>query len=109
MGLYVDRGNQSFKNALNSKIYVDKADLLKYTNEVLKTEQNRICVTRPRCFGKSMAVDMLAVYYDKSCDSQGGGPRTVSLRKKIMKNISINIGSFIWTLRYLRPRKKQYP
>lgn len=85
MGLYVDRGNQSFQHALNSKIYVDKADLLKYTNEVLETEQNRICVTRPRCFGKSMAVDMLAVYYDKSCDSQGGAPYRIAEEKDYEK------------------------
>ena len=59
MGLYVDRGNESFKIALNSKIYVDKTGLLKYTNEVIGTEQNRICVSRPRRFGKSMAADMI--------------------------------------------------
>ena len=71
MGLYVDRGNESFQNALNSKIYVDKTGLLKYTNEVLGTEQNRICVSRPRRFGKSMAADMISAYYDKSCESKG--------------------------------------
>lgn len=62
MGLYVDRGNENFKNALNSRIYVDKTDLLKYTNEVMGTEQNRICVSRPRRFGKSMAADMISAY-----------------------------------------------
>ena len=66
----VDRGNESFQNALNSKIYVDKTGLLKYTNEVIGTEQNRICVSRPRRFGKSMAADMISAYYDKSCDSK---------------------------------------
>lgn len=70
MGLYVDRGNESFKIALNSKIYIDKTGLLKYTNEVIGTEQNRICVSRPRRFGKSMAADMISAYYDKSCDSK---------------------------------------
>lgn len=70
MGLYVDRGNESYKIALNSKIYIDKTGLLKYTNEVIGTEQNRICVSRPRRFGKSMAADMISAYYDKSCDSK---------------------------------------
>lgn len=28
-----------------------------------------MCVSRPRRFGKSMAANMLAAYYDKSCDS----------------------------------------
>ena len=42
----------------------------KNTNEVIGTEQNRICVSRPRRFGKSMAADMISAYYDKSCDSK---------------------------------------
>ena len=35
-------------------------------NEVLYTEQKYICVSRPRRFGKSMAANMLAAYYDRS-------------------------------------------
>lgn len=71
MGIYVNPGNTAFKEALNSKIYIDKSELIAYTNEVLNTKQKNLCVSRPRRFGKSMAADMLAAYYSKGCDSSG--------------------------------------
>ena len=71
MGIYLNPGNEGFKSALRSKIYIDKTGLLEYTNSVLDTEQRYICVSRPRRFGKSMAAEMLVAYYDKSCDSKG--------------------------------------
>lgn len=70
MGIYVNPGNASFREALNSMIYVDKSRLLSYTNRVMKTKQKHICVSRPRRFGKSMAADMLVAYYSKGCDSR---------------------------------------
>jgi len=70
MGIYLNPGNGLFKMALNSEIYVDKSEMIAYTNSVLNSEQRYICVSRPRRFGKSMAANMLAAYYDKSCDSQ---------------------------------------
>lgn len=70
MGMYVNRGNESFASARNSEIYVDKTGLIEYTNEVLGTEQRWICNSRPRRFGKSMAAGMLAAYYVKGYDSR---------------------------------------
>ena len=70
MGMYVNRGNESFARARQSQIYVDKSGLLEYTNEVVDTEQCYICNSRPRRFGKSMAAGMLAAYYMKGCDSR---------------------------------------
>ena len=66
MGSYLNPGNFSFRGSLRSKIYVDKSELITKTNEVLYTEQKYICVSRPRRFGKSMAANMLAAYYDRS-------------------------------------------
>ena len=66
MGSYLNPGNFSFCGSLRSKIYVDKSELIAKTNEVLCTEQRYICVSRPRRFGKSMAANMLAAYYDRS-------------------------------------------
>ena len=66
MGSYLNPGNFSFQGSLRSKIYVDKSELIARTNEVLYTEQKYICVSRPRRFGKSMAANMLAAYYDRS-------------------------------------------
>lgn len=70
MGMYVNRGNDSFARARKSRIYVDKTGLIEYTNEVVDTEQCYICNSRPRRFGKSMAAGMLAAYYMKGCDSR---------------------------------------
>ena len=70
MGIYFNPGNEGFKSAVRSKIYMDKTGLLEYTNSVLDTEQSCICVSRPRRFGKSIAAEMLVAYYDKSCDSK---------------------------------------
>ena len=66
MGSYLNPGNFSFKGSLRSKIYVDKSKLIAKTNEALCTEQKYICLSRPRRFGKSMAANMLAAYYDRS-------------------------------------------
>lgn len=69
MGIYVNPGNEEFKRAVNSKIYVDKTMLLAFTNQNLKSEHQNICVSRPRRFGKSMAANMLVAYYGKGDDS----------------------------------------
>ena len=69
MGIYVNPGNEEFKRAANSKIYVDKTMLLAFTNQNLKSEHQNICVSRPRRFGKSMAANMLVAYYGKGDDS----------------------------------------
>lgn len=66
MGIYLNPGNLSFRGSLRSKIYVDKSELIARTNGALCTEQKYICVSRPRRFGKSMAANMLAAYYDRS-------------------------------------------
>lgn len=39
MGKYLNPGNVLFKMALDSEIYVDKTELISYTNRVLCTEQ----------------------------------------------------------------------
>ena len=63
MGTYVNPGNTAFTEAINSKIYIDKSELISYTNSVINTKQKNIGVSRPRRFGKSMAADMLVAYY----------------------------------------------
>ena len=71
MGLYVNPGNEEFYNAsLRSKIYVDKTEMIKFTNSQLFGEHKNICVSRPRRFGKSIAANMLVAYYSRGCDSK---------------------------------------
>lgn len=69
MGIYLNPGNRGFWQSIRSEIYVDKTGLIAKTNQYLNTEQQYICVSRPRRFGKSMALKMLAAYYSRGCDS----------------------------------------
>lgn len=70
MGIYLNPGSDSFLEALRSEVYVDKTGLIAHTNKCLNTKQKFICVSRPRRFGKSMALEMLAAYYSWGCDSK---------------------------------------
>lgn len=69
MGIFLNPGNTGFMSSVNSNIYVDKTEMLDFTNHVLGTEERFMCVSRPRRFGKSMTVKMLAAYYSRGCDS----------------------------------------
>lgn len=69
MGIYINKGYEGFRSALNGE-YVDKTGMIEIINKTLDTERRYTCVTRSRRFGKTMAVDMLCAYYDKSCDSR---------------------------------------
>lgn len=70
MGRFLNPDNRAFQVALNSEIYIDKTELLAYTNKVIDTKQCLICNSRPRRFGKSVTVDMLTAYYSKGCHSE---------------------------------------
>lgn len=70
MGNYLNPGNVKFRRMIQSEIYVDKTELIRYTNSVIDTLQNNVCVSRPRRFGKSMTANMLTAYYSKGCDSK---------------------------------------
>lgn len=69
MGIYLNPNNRNFQKTLNSLVYVDKTLLISHINAVLDTNDNCICVSRPRRFGKTIAADMLAAYYSKGCCS----------------------------------------
>ena len=71
-------------------------------NALLYTEQRYVCVSRPRRFGKSMAANMLAAYYDKEADTRNlfSGlkiSRDVSFDENINKYdvIRINMQEFL--------------
>ena len=69
MGIYLNPRNTLFQNMVNSEIYVDHSLLIAATNKVINTENNKLCVSRPRRFGKSTDANMLVAYYSKGCDS----------------------------------------
>ena len=70
MGMFVNSGNGAFQVAVNSEIYVDKTELIRYTNRVIHTLQGFICNSRPRRIGKSITADMLTAYYSRGCSSE---------------------------------------
>lgn len=70
MGFYLNPDNRGFWESIHSLIYVDKTGLIARTNELLHTEDKFICISRPRRFGKSMALEMLAAYYSRGCSSR---------------------------------------
>ena len=69
MGTYVNPGFQRFLRFKKSNNYVDKSLLIAILNKKLNSEDSFICVSRTRCFGKTMAANMIAAYYSKGCDS----------------------------------------
>ncbi len=70
MGIYLNPGNEQFTVSVNSELYVDKTELIRYTNSRIGKDRPLICSSRPRRFGKTMAVTMLAAYYSKGCSSE---------------------------------------
>ena len=70
MGIYLNQNNIMFFKDVNSDIYVDKTLLIEQTNKYINTNSQYVCISRPRRFGKSMAVNMLTAYYSRGCDSR---------------------------------------
>ncbi len=102
VGVYLNPGYDLFKRAVNSKIYVDKTELIKYTNEAIGTEQCYICISRPRRFGKSMAANMLCAYYEKEWNASDLFDRYRIAEDKSYKEhlnqynvIMLNVQSFV--------------
>lgn len=102
MGKYLNPTNDKFRRAVNSAIYVDKTGLISYTNKVLFTKNQNVCVSRPRRFGKTMAANMLTAYYSKGCNSKElFEPYEISRSTDFEKNlnkyhvISVNMQDFL--------------
>ena len=69
MGIYFNPGNESYRMAINSRIYVDKTGLLELLNERLNSEEKCIAISHARRFGKSQAAGMIDAYYSLGSDS----------------------------------------
>lgn len=59
-----------FQKVLNNKIYVDKSLLIEKINDMIGCDNCYVCITRPRRFGKTTNVSMLAAYYTTGYDNQ---------------------------------------
>ena len=80
MGIYLNPRNDVFKTTSNSDLYVDKTEMISYINSIFNTTKRYMCVSRPRRFGKTMAVDMLCAYYGI------GDSRELFVDKKLAKH-----------------------
>ena len=69
MGIYFNPSNESFTQAKNSLVYVDKTGLIEYLNKRISTEEKCIALSHARRFGKSHAAGMIDAYYSLGCDS----------------------------------------
>ena len=70
MGIFLNPGKSRFLEAIRSQIYVDKTEMISILNSVVNTKQKYLCVSRPRRFGKTMAIDMLCAYYGQGTDAR---------------------------------------
>ncbi len=71
MSYYLNKGNDKFLSYYNDVIFVDKSMMIDIINRSFNKESFKyMCVTRPRRFGKTMALSMLNAYYSKGCDSK---------------------------------------
>ena len=62
MGVYFNPSNESFTQAKNTEIYIDKTGLIEFLNKKLSTENKCIAVSHARRFGKSHAAGMIDAY-----------------------------------------------
>ena len=69
MSLHLNKNNDKFKEYKSARIFIDKSNLIKECNSLFGTSDKYMCITRPRRFGKTMALFMLNAYYSKGCDS----------------------------------------
>ena len=56
--------------SVNSEIFIDKSEMIRFLNTVVNTQQRYVSVSRPRRFGKTMAADMICAYYDREAESR---------------------------------------
>lgn len=70
MGIYLNPKNTNFRETLSRTIYVDKTMMIASLNEIMRTGNKFVCVSRPRRFGKTIAGNMISAYFSKGCDSR---------------------------------------
>ena len=69
MGYYLNPSSPRYEKLKKSKAFVDKTDIFEILNENLGKEKSFFCLSRPRCFGKSVTAQMICSYYARCQDS----------------------------------------
>lgn len=62
MGSYLNPPSARFEKLKQTKVFVDKTDILEILNESINTEDCFFCLSRPRRFGKLVTAQMLCSY-----------------------------------------------
>ena len=62
MGIYLNPGNENFKETTKSNIYVDKTGMIRIMNQFMDSGNKYVCICRPRRFGKTIAGNMLDTF-----------------------------------------------
>ena len=70
MGAYVNPGNEVLEADMRQDIYIDKSKIITELNKVFGSSLSRVCVSRPRRFGKTMVTNLIAAYYSRSVDTR---------------------------------------
>ncbi|MGN1405856.1 MAG: AAA family ATPase, partial [Erysipelotrichaceae bacterium] len=63
MSTFVNPRNDYFYRLIRHDYYVDKSELLSYTNSLIDNDSQFICNSRPRRFGKTITAFMISAYY----------------------------------------------
>ncbi len=69
MGYYLNPSSPRYEKLKKSKVFVDKTDIFEILHENLGKEKSFFCLSRPRCFGKSVTAQMICSYYARCQDS----------------------------------------
>ena len=70
MGTYVNPDNRVLLADMRQDIYIDKSMIIPELNKVFGTStMSRVCVSRPRRFGKTMVGNLISAYYTRGADS----------------------------------------
>ena len=91
MGIYLNPGNEQFAASVNSELYVDKTELIKYTNSRIGKDRPLICSSRPRRFGKQQLSQCLQRITVRDAALKSYLRDSRSVKTKLLKCISINI------------------
>lgn len=62
---------KDFQMLKNDRFFVDKTGMIEKVSERIKTKNRYLCITKPRRFGKTSALNMLGAYYGKAYPSDG--------------------------------------
>ena len=65
-----NKNGDGFQELRNGEIFIDKTGLIEEINSRIATKERWICVSKPRRFGKTMALEMLAAYYTKGIHTE---------------------------------------